>query len=142
MIFKPTQLPVWRVIPFCTTLALLALLASCNQTLDPVIDISGRWTGTATNFVDFGDGTASITIVFSQDKELLQGTLTDGLGGEYNFTGSILRDDVFLIWRNEEDGVDFRFTGLLTGRTIAGTWRMGDLRTFEILNNGQWSVIR
>lgn len=121
---------------------LLFLFLSCEQPLDTVIDISGRWTGTATNFVDIGDGTTAITILFEQDEELLAGVLTTSLGNRYEFTGSILRDEIFFYWRNNEDQTDHRFTGLFTGRTISGTWRMGDTKSFETLKDGQWTITR
>jgi hypothetical protein len=121
---------------------LLIILVSCDQPLGTIVDISGRWTGNATNFVDIGDGSTAIIITFEQDEERLSGSLTTSLGNRYEFTGSILRDDIFFFWRNTEDETDYRFTGLFTGRTISGTWRMGDLKTFETLNNGQWTVTR
>jgi hypothetical protein len=121
---------------------LLFLITSCEKPLDTVIDLSGRWTGTATNFVDIGDGTASITILFEQDEELLAGVLSTSLGDRYEFTGSILRDEIFFYWRNNEDETDHRFTGLFTGRTISGTWRMGDTKSFATLKDGRWTITR
>lgn len=121
---------------------LLFVVMSCEKPLDTVIDVSGRWAGTATNFVDIGDGSTAITILFEQDEELLSGVLTTGLGNRYEFTGSILRDDVFFYWRNNVDETDYRFTGLFTGRTISGTWRMGDTKSFATLRDGQWTITR
>jgi hypothetical protein len=129
------------VLPILLINALLAISA-CNQSLDTVIDVSGFWTGSVTNFMDVGDGTAQITIFFDQEEELLNGNLTTNFGTEYNFSGSIVRGEIFFIWRNVEEGVDFRFSGIFSGRSIAGTWRMGDLSTFETLRNGQWTVTR
>ncbi|TVQ13792.1 MAG: hypothetical protein EA364_05975 [Balneolaceae bacterium] len=131
-----------RMIRHLVLISLLIILISCDQPLGTTIDISGRWTGNATNFVDIGDGSTTIIITFDQDKERLSGSLTTSLGSRYEFTGSILRDDVFFFWRNTEDDTDHRFTGLYTGRTISGTWRMGDMKTFETLKNGQWTVSR
>ncbi|MFN2372838.1 MAG: hypothetical protein ABR545_03410 [Cyclonatronaceae bacterium] len=68
--------------------------------------------------------------------------LTTGLGDRYEFTGSILRDDIFFYWRNSVDEIDHRFTGLFMGRTISGTWRMGDTKSFETLRDGQWTITR
>ncbi|MFN2373500.1 MAG: hypothetical protein ABR545_06770, partial [Cyclonatronaceae bacterium] len=62
---------------------LLFVLISCEKPLDTVVDISGRWTGTVTNFVDIGDGSTPITILFEQDEELLTGVLATGLGDRY-----------------------------------------------------------
>ncbi|MFU8860537.1 MAG: hypothetical protein ACNA8K_08945 [Cyclonatronaceae bacterium] len=122
--------------------SLLIFLAACDQPLGTVIDISGRWTGTATNFIDYGDGTASLIIIIDQEDEFISGTLTASPGQQHQFTGSILRNEVFISWRSLEDGIDYRFTGLLTGRSISGTWRMGDTKTFETLKDGKWSVSR
>ena len=122
--------------------SLLIFLGACDQPLGTVIDISGPWAGSATNFVDYGDGTASISIMIDQEEEFISGTLTATPGQQYQFTGSILRNDVFLSWRNTDDGIDYRFTGLYSGRSISGTWRMGDIKTFETLNQGQWTVSR
>lgn len=134
--------PVSRLITTSILLTGMLFMSSCDQTLESVIDISGTWSGTATNFSDIGDRTASITIRFDQDRELLNGELSTNLGAAYRFTGSILRGDVFFIWSNTEEGIDYRFTGTMSGRMLSGTWRMGDLQTFETLNNGQWSVTR
>jgi hypothetical protein len=134
------KVPLFRILLFIVPL--LFVFISCEKPLGTVLDISGRWTGTATNFVDIGDGTTAINILFEQDEELLAGVLTTSLGNRYEFTGSILRDDIFFYWRNSVDEIDYRFTGLFMGRTISGTWRMGDTNSFETLRDGQWTVTR
>jgi hypothetical protein len=134
------KVPLFRILLFIVPL--LFVFISCEKPLGTVLDISGRWTGTATNFVDIGDGTTAINILFEQDEELLAGVLTTSLGNRYEFTGSILRDDIFFYWQNSVDEIDYRFTGLFMGRTISGTWRMGDTNSFETLRDGQWTVTR
>jgi hypothetical protein len=106
---------------------LFILAAAVSAFVAPVLaqpSAAGEW---KVNFV-VPSGTKFVNMVINQQKTKLSGTVINE-DGEFPLTGTIIDDQVTVVWTVPEDGklMDITMKGKLTGNVITGTAKLGDV---------------
>lgn len=120
--------------PIRSLLAVLVLgLAVRVGAQAPASTLSGKW--------DFEvvteNGTGHPVVVLKQEGEKLTGTYTSSRGGVRQIDGVVKGKAVtFTVKSPEPGGVDYEFTGTITGDTVAGT------ADFSGMGTATWSAKR
>jgi hypothetical protein len=85
---------------------------------------AGEW---KVNFV-VPTGTKFVNMVINQQKTTLSGTVINE-DGEFPLTGTIIDDQVTVVWTVPEDGklMDITMKGKLSGNVITGTATLGNV---------------
>jgi hypothetical protein len=85
---------------------------------------AGEW---KVNFV-VPTGTKFVNMVINQQKTTLSGTVINE-DGEFPLTGTIIDDQVTVVWTVPEDGklMDITMKGKLSGNVITGTAKLGNV---------------
>jgi len=85
---------------------------------------AGEW---KVNFV-VPTGTKFVNMVINQQKTTLSGTVINE-DGEFPLTGTIIDDQITVVWTVPEDGklMDITMKGKLEGNVITGTAKLGNV---------------
>ena len=106
---------------------LLVLAAVLSAFVAPALaqpSAAGEW---KVNFV-VPTGTKFVNMVINQQKTTLSGTVINE-DGEFPLTGTIIDDQVTVVWTVPEDGklMDITMKGKLSGNVITGTAQLGNV---------------
>jgi hypothetical protein len=106
---------------------LVVLVAVLSAFAAPVLaqpSAAGEW---KVNFV-VPTGTKFVNMVINQQKTTLSGTVINE-DGEFPLTGTIIDDQVTVIWTVPEDGklMEITMKGKLAGNLITGTAKLGNI---------------
>jgi hypothetical protein len=106
---------------------LVVLVAVLSAFAAPVLaqpSAAGEW---KVNFV-VPTGTKFVNMVINQQKTTLSGTVINE-DGEFPLTGTIIDDQVTVIWTVPEDGklMEITMKGKLAGNLITGTAKLGNV---------------
>lgn len=106
---------------------LVVLVAVLSAFAAPVLaqpSAAGEW---KVNFV-VPTGTKFVNMVINQQKTTLSGTVINE-DGEFPLTGTIIDDQVTVVWTVPEDGklMDITMKGKLAGNLITGTAKLGNV---------------
>jgi hypothetical protein len=106
---------------------LILLVAVLSAFAAPVLaqpSAAGEW---KVNFV-VPTGTKFVNMVINQQKTTLSGTVINE-DGEFPLTGSIIDDQVTVVWTVPEDGklMEITMKGKLAGNVITGTAKLGNV---------------
>jgi hypothetical protein len=110
-----------------TQTRLVVLVAVLSAFAVPVLaqpSAAGEW---KVNFV-VPTGTKFVNMVINQQKTTLSGTVINE-DGEFPLTGTIIDDQVTVVWTVPEDGklMEITMKGKLAGNLITGTAKLGDV---------------
>ena len=110
-----------------TQTRLILLVAVLSAFAAPVLaqpSAAGEW---KVNFV-VPTGTKFVNMVINQQKTTLSGTVINE-DGEFPLTGSIIDDQVTVVWTVPEDGklMEITMKGKLAGNVITGTAKLGNV---------------
>jgi hypothetical protein len=110
-----------------TQTRLVVLVAVLSAFAAPVLaqpSAAGEW---KVNFV-VPTGTKFVNLVINQQKTTLSGTVINE-DGEFPLTGTIIDDQVTVVWTVPEDGklMEITMKGKLAGNLITGTAKLGDV---------------
>jgi hypothetical protein len=110
-----------------TQTRLVVLVAVLSAFAAPVLaqpSAAGEW---KVNFV-VPTGTKFVNMVINQQKTTLSGTVINE-DGEFPLTGTIIDDQVTVVWTVPEDGklMEITMKGKLAGNLITGTAKLGDV---------------
>jgi hypothetical protein len=110
-----------------TQTRLVVLVAVLSAFAAPVLaqpSAAGEW---KVNFV-VPTGTKFVNMVSNQQKTTLSGTVINE-DGEFPLTGTIIDDQVTVVWTVPEDGklMEITMKGKLAGNLITGTAKLGDV---------------
>ena len=106
---------------------LVVLVAVLSAFAAPVLaqpSAAGEW---KVNFV-VPTGTKFVNMVINQQKTTLSGTVINE-DGEFPLTGTIIDDQVTVVWTVPEDGklMEITMKGKLAGNLITGTAKLGNV---------------
>ena len=106
---------------------LVVLVAVLSAFVAPVLaqpSAAGEW---KVNFV-VPTGTKFVNMVINQQKTTLSGTVINE-DGEFPLTGTIIDDQVTVVWTVPEDGklMEITMKGKLAGNLITGTAKLGNV---------------
>ena len=106
---------------------LILLVAVLSAFAAPVLaqpSAAGEW---KVNFV-VPTGTKFVNMVINQQKTTLSGTVINE-DGEFPLTGTIIDDQVTVVWTVPEDGklMEITMKGKLAGNLITGTAKLGNV---------------
>jgi hypothetical protein len=106
---------------------LVVLVAVLSAFAAPVLaqpSAAGEW---KVNFV-VPTGTKFVNMVINQQKTTLSGTVINE-DGEFPLTGTIIDDQVTVVWTVPEDGklMEITMKGKLAGNLITGTAKLGNI---------------
>jgi hypothetical protein len=106
---------------------LFILAAVVSAFVAPVLaqpSAAGEW---KVNFV-VPTGTKFVNMVINQQKTTLSGTVINE-DGEFPLTGTIIDDQVTVVWTVPEDGklMEITMKGKLAGNVITGTAKLGNV---------------
>jgi hypothetical protein len=106
---------------------LVVLVAVLAAFVAPVLaqpSAAGEW---KVNFV-VPTGTKFVNMVINQQKTTLSGTVINE-DGEFPLTGTIIDDQVTVVWTVPEDGklMEITMKGKLAGNLITGTAKLGNI---------------
>ena len=106
---------------------LVVLVAVLSALVAPVLaqpSAAGEW---KVNFV-VPTGTKFVNMVINQQKTTLSGTVINE-DGEFPLTGTIIDDQVTVVWTVPEDGklMEITMKGKLAGNLITGTAKLGNV---------------
>jgi hypothetical protein len=106
---------------------LVVLVAVLAAFVAPVVaqpSAAGEW---KVNFV-VPTGTKFVNMVINQQKTTLSGTVINE-DGEFPLTGTIIDDQVTVVWTVPEDGklMEITMKGKLAGNLITGTAKLGNV---------------
>ncbi len=106
---------------------LVVLVAVLAAFVAPVLaqpSAAGEW---KVNFV-VPTGTKFVNMVINQQKTTLSGTVINE-DGEFPLTGTIIDDQVTVVWTVPEDGklMEITMKGKLAGNLITGTAKLGNV---------------
>jgi hypothetical protein len=106
---------------------LVVLVAVLIASAAPVLaqpSAAGEW---KVNFV-VPTGTKFVNMVINQHKTTLSGTVINE-DGEFPLTGTIIDDQVTVVWTVPEDGklMEITMKGKLAGNLITGTAKLGNI---------------
>jgi hypothetical protein len=110
-----------------TQTRLVVLVAVLSAFAAPVLaqpSAAGEW---KVNFV-VPTGTKFVNMVINQQKTTLSGTVINE-DGEFPLTGTIIDDQVTVVWTVPEDGklMEITMKGKLAGNLITGTAKLGNV---------------
>jgi len=106
---------------------LILLVAVLSAFAAPVLaqpSAAGEW---KVNFV-VPTGTKFVNMVINQQKTTLSGTVINE-DGEFPLTGTIIDDQITVVWTVPEDGklMEITMKGKLAGNVITGTAKLGNV---------------
>ena len=103
---------------------LVAVLAAFAAPVLAQPSAAGEW---KVNFV-VPSGTKFVNMVINQQKTTLSGTVINE-DGEFPLTGTIIDDQVTVVWTVPEDGklMEITMKGKLAGNLITGTAKLGNI---------------
>ena len=103
---------------------LVAVLSAFAAPVLAQLSAAGEW---KVNFV-VPTGTKFVNMVINQQKTTLSGTVINE-DGEFPLTGTIIDDQVTVIWTVPEDGklMEITMKGKLAGNLITGTAKLGNV---------------
>jgi hypothetical protein len=110
-----------------THFRLFILAAAVSAFVAPALaqpSAAGEW---KVNFV-VPTGTKFVNMVINQQKTTLSGTVINE-DGEFPLTGTIIDDQVTVVWTVPEDGklMEITMKGKLAGNVITGTAKLGNI---------------